>query len=104
LRAALGVASSTALTAVGDDTIRCRSNRLVRVGMTAAHIVGLCGEPKNRSVEEVPVRAKGAGGGSIVIATTQVERWVYSRGQGQFDALLSFEDGELVRIEILTTR
>jgi hypothetical protein len=104
MRVALAVASSTALSAVGDDTIRCRSNRLVNVGMQAAQVVSLCGEPKSRSHEDVPVRAQNAGGGSRVIGTTRVEHWVYERGQGQFDAVLSFEDGELVRIEILTTR
>jgi len=105
LRVALAViVVSTALGAAGDDTIRCRSNRLVNVGMLAAQIVALCGEPKSRSREDIPVRAPGAAGGSIVIGTTQVERWIYERGQGQFDAVLSFEDGKLVRVDLLTTR
>ena len=98
------MAASTAFDATGDDTIRCRSNRLVSVGMQAEQVIGLCGEPKSRSQEDVPMRARGAAGGSVVIGTTQVDRWTYSRGQGQFDALLSFEDGKLVRIDILTTR
>jgi hypothetical protein len=102
--ALVAIAASTAFDAASEDTIRCRSNRLVNVGMQAAQVVGLCGEPKSRSNEDVPVRARGAAGGSIVIGTTRVERWIYSRGQGQFDALLSFEDGELVRIDVLTTR
>jgi len=98
------MATATAFGAAGEDTIRCRSNRLVSVGMQAEQVVGLCGEPKSRSQEEIPVRARGAAGGAVVIGTTLVERWTYSRGQGQFDALLSFEDGKLVRIDILTTR
>ena len=98
------IAASAAFDAAGEDTIRCRSNRLVNVGMQAEQVVGLCGEPKSRSQEEIPVRARGAAGGAVVIGTTLVERWTYSRGQGQFDALLSFEDGKLVRIDILTTR
>jgi len=98
------IAAATAFDAASEDTIRCRSNRLVSVGMQAAQVVGLCGEPKSRSQEDIPVRARGAAGGAIVIGTTRVERWTYSRGQGQFDALLSFEDDKLVRIDILTTR
>jgi hypothetical protein len=90
--------------AVADDSMRCRSNRLVNVGMVAEEIVARCGEPKSRSVEEIPVRTRGAAGASIVVATTRAERWVYERGQGQFDALLSFEDGKLVRIELLSGR
>ena len=34
--------------------------------------------------------------------TTQAERWIYARGQGQFDAMLTFEDGKLLRIELIT--
>jgi hypothetical protein len=34
----------------------------------------------------------------------RAERWIYERGQGQFDAALSFEDGKLVGIELLKTR
>ena len=43
-----------------------------------------------------------ASGNSIVTGTTRLERWTYKRGPGQFDALLSFDDGKLVEIELLT--
>ena len=72
--------------------------------MVDAEVVALCGQPKDRTSEDVPVRARGAGGGVVVTGTTRVERWTYDRGQGQFDAVLSFEDGKLVRIDVLSTR
>ena len=34
--------------------------------------------------------------------TTHAERWIYARGQGQSDAMLTFEDGKLKRIELIT--
>ena len=37
----------------------------------------------------------------IDVGTTRVERWIYQRGQGQFDAAFTFEDGKLVDIELL---
>ena len=87
------------------DVVRCRSGRLVNVGMTAAEVLARCGEPKNRIVEDVPVRAQGArGGATVVIGSTKHERWTIDRGQGQFDAVLSFEGDKLVRIELLNVR
>ena len=97
-------AASTVYDAAAVDTIRCRSGRLVNVGMVDAEVIGRCGEPKSRTSEDVPVRAPGAGGGAVVVATTRLERWTYERGQGEFDAVLSFEDGKLVRIDLLNTR
>jgi len=90
--------------AYADDTTRCRTGRIVRVGMVDAEIVARCGEPKSRTGEDVPVRVRTAAGGTAVIGTTRVERWIYERGQGQFDAQLTFEDGKLVDIELLVKR
>ncbi len=89
------------LEASAEDTTRCRSGRLVRVGMMVDEIVARCGEPKSRTGEDVPIRARTAAGGTTVIGTTRVERWTYERGQGQFDAVFTFEDGKLVDIELL---
>jgi hypothetical protein len=98
------LAMVTACDAAAADVMRCRSGRLINVGMVDAEIIGICGNPKSRTSQDVPVRARGAGGGAVVVATTRVERWTYDRGQGEFDAVLSFEDGKLVRIDILNTR
>lgn len=87
--------------ASAEDTTRCRTGRIVRVGMMAEEIVARCGEPKSRSGEDVPIRVRTAAGGTAVVGTTRVERWIYQRGQGQFDAAFTFEDGKLVDIELL---
>src|SRR5512143_2569125 len=102
LAAALGglvVASA----ARADDTLRC-GNALITVGMVGPQVVAKCGQPKDKNVTEVPQRARRAGGTSAVIGTLRVERWTYERGYGQFPALLTFEDGKLKSIELLTGR
>lgn len=95
---------AAALDARADDSTRCGTGRLVNVGMVTAEVVARCGEPKSRDGEDVPIRVRTAAGGTAVIGTTRVERWLYDRGQGQFNAVFTFEDGKLVDIEILTTR
>ena len=85
-----------------DDTMRCRSGRIVDVGMTAAEVSSRCGEPKSRTTEEIPVMARLPTGAVRQTGTTHAERWIYGRGQGQFDAMLTFEDGKLLRIDVLT--
>jgi hypothetical protein len=85
-----------------DDTMRCRNGRLINTGMTAAEITARCGEPRSRVVEEIPIRARLPTGAVVQTGTTQAERWVYARGQGQFDAQLTFEGGKLVRIDVIT--
>jgi len=87
--------------ASADDTIRCRNGRLVNVGMTASEVSSRCGDPKSRAVEEIPVLARLPTGAVRQTGTTHAERWIYGRGQGQMDALLTFEDGKLLRIELL---
>ena len=98
------LAASTAHDAAAVDSIRCAAGRLVDVGMVDAEVIARCGEPKRRTGQDVPVRAQGRGGGAFVTTTTRLERWTYERGQGEFDAVLSFEDGKLVRIDLLNIR
>ena len=95
-------AGYSSLGASADDTIRCRNGRLVNVGMTASEVSSRCGDPKSRAVEEIPVLARLPTGAVRQTGTTHAERWIYGRGQGQMDALLTFEDGKLLRIELLT--
>jgi hypothetical protein len=105
-RALVGSAAAVAaLLSVGvaaEDNMRCRNGRLINVGMAAAEVKGRCGEPQSRTVEEVPVRARLPTGNVVQTGTTRAERWIYQRGPGQFDALLTFEDDKLVRIDLLT--
>ena len=92
-----------AATARADDSMRCGS-ALITVGMVGPQVTEKCGQPKDKNVTEVPQRARRSNGSSAVIGTLRVERWTYDRGYGQFPALLTFEDGKLKSIELLTRR
>ena len=97
-------AAFPSLDAHAERTIRCRTNKLVNVGMRDVEVIGLCGEPQSRTVEEHPVLRRNPRNNTVAPTGdfTRTERWIYDRGQGQFDAQLTFEEGELVRIDLLT--
>ena len=86
-----------------DDPLRC-GGQLVTVGMIAPQIVAKCGEPQTKEVEDVPVRVRGRNGAVTSSGTTRVERWTYDRRDGTFPALLTFEEGKLKSIELITKR
>jgi hypothetical protein len=88
--------------AYADDTLRC-GNALITVGMVRAQVQDRCGEPKDKSVSDIPIRARRPAGTSAVVGAVHVERWTYDRGYGQFPALLTFENGKLKSIELLTS-
>ncbi|HZL93726.1 MAG TPA: DUF2845 domain-containing protein [Vicinamibacterales bacterium] len=89
--------------AAADDSMRCTTGGIIDVGMIADQVVAKCGQPKSKEVEDVPIRARTAAGGVNVIGTARIERWVYERGYGQFPARLTFEEGKLKTIELLTS-
>ena len=86
-----------------DETLRC-GNSLVTVGMVSAQVVAKCGQPKDKSSTDVARRARRANGSSAAVGAVHVERWTYDRGYGKFPALLTFEQGKLKSIELLTAR
>jgi hypothetical protein len=102
---AVSVCAALAFTpfAAADDSLVCR-NSIVSLGMTTAEVTSKCGEPTNKNAEQVPIQARTARGGTIVIGQTTVERWLYDRGTGRFPAELVFEEGKLKTIELLTQR
>jgi hypothetical protein len=88
----------------GEETVRCSSGRLVDVGMIDSEVVARCGEPKSRTVEEVPVFNRNPRNRTVAPTgdVTRIERWIYERGHGRFEALLTFENGKLSSIDLLT--
>ena len=105
LRCAIAVAATSfTFASLADDTMRCRNGRLINVGMVTAEISARCGNPYSRTIEEIPIRARTPNGNVVQTGTTYGERWIYKRGQGQFDAQLTFEEDKLVRIDFLTNR
>jgi hypothetical protein len=99
----LGLVLGAAGAASAADTLRCGS-ALISVGMVASQVAAKCGEPQTKHVEDVPVRVRRANGTTAAGGVTHVERWTYEREYGQFPALLTFEQGTLKSIELLTER
>ena len=84
--------------------MRC-GGALISVGMVAPQVVAKCGEPKSKQVDNVPIYARGPRSGrGAEVGVTHIERWTYDLGYGKFKRLLTFEDGKLKRIELLTSR
>ncbi|MCH8307674.1 MAG: DUF2845 domain-containing protein [Proteobacteria bacterium] len=84
-------------------SLRCQG-KIIDPGVTMAQILAMCGSPKTRIIEEIPVRARVASGFSRFIGYTTTEQWVYDRGWGRFPAVLKFQDGKLQRIDYLSYR
>lgn len=95
--------SITCATADEIDGFRC-GNSLVYDGLNSAEVLGKCGEPVSREVLSEPIRAHLPSGASHIVGTTTIERWIYDREPGQFPALLTFEEGQLKKIELLSSR
>jgi hypothetical protein len=89
--------------AAADDLMSCAGG-IVRVGMAVPEVAAKCGDPKTKQVDEVPVRVRHPNGTLGTAGVTRIERWTYERGYGQFPAFLSFEEGKLKSIELLTGR
>jgi len=101
-RAALALTAILAASAApaGDDVFRCGS-KLVDTSLTMDQVLARCGEPTQRTVEDVPQQVRRANGSTYVSGTIVVETWTYDRGSSSFPAVLRFESGKLVSIEIV---
>lgn len=84
-------------------SLRCKG-RIVDVGDRAAEVLALCGEPARRISNKYPVRSATRSGFTRFAGYTTAETWIYDRGWGKFPAVLTFDDGELRRIEHLPHR
>lgn len=95
-------------TAAADNSLRC-SNRIVSVGATPAEVTDKCGEP-------VYVEQWEEGGESyisqffdyeterytaprLIKAPLRMERWTYDFGTNKFIRYLTFQNGQLIKIE-----
>ena len=91
---------AAASVAAADDTFHCGS-KLVDTTMSRDEIRRSCGEPTSTTEEDIPQQVRRANGTTYVSGTIHVETWTYDRGSSKFPAVLRFEDGKLVRIEIV---
>jgi hypothetical protein len=97
--ALLAVLAATQASA-DDETFRC-GGKLISSGMTMVDVAAKCGEPTERTVEEVPQQVRRANGSTYVAGTVTVEVWTYDRGSSSFPAVLRFEGGKLTSVELV---
>ena len=66
--------------------------KIIEVGMSMSEVLGHCGEPASKRVEERDVRA-----GNRVVGTTEFHFWTYGH-PGVTDGTLEFDQDKLVSI------
>lgn len=81
----------TPLPSHATESVRCGS-RLASVGMAAAEVLSVCGEPSYRDVWAQP----GSYGGGYL---GNVEEWTYNFGSSQLLRVMRFRQGRLQRID-----
>ncbi len=84
-------------------SLRCHG-KIINPGISMAQVFEMCGSPKARIVEQVPVRTGTISGFSRLTGIIIAEQWIYDRGWGRFPALLWLQDGRLKRIDYLPYR
>jgi hypothetical protein len=80
------------------DTFRCGS-ALIRIGDAQTYVRAKCGEPTSKETITEEVRAVVPRGGTNVVGTATRYIWRYRRSSRQFAAVLTFEAGELKKLE-----
>ncbi len=87
--------ASAAVWAAG--SLRCGAS-IVSEGQYTFEVLERCGEPL---YQRTHVEYRGYDVGPFLAVPVQVDEWVYDLGAVKFRRLLRFEDGRLMRIEIL---
>lgn len=97
----VSLAALAAFSAAADDDVFHCGGKLVDNTLAMAEVLARCGEPAQRTVEEVPQHVRRANGTTYIAGTVRVETWTYDRGRSSFPAVLRFEDGKLISIELV---
>jgi hypothetical protein len=106
---AIGSVLSMASVARAEESFRCPTERLIRLGDPLFEAKGICGEPtkvdQRNEKEKVGLKARRiSGGGREYVEereiTVEVEEWYYDLGSKHRARLLRFENGRLAEISI----
>jgi hypothetical protein len=87
-------------TAHAYGSLRCKG-QLIDIGDSASEVLSLCGNPTERIVTEIPLRAGNVTGLTRTIGFTTSERLIYDRGWGKSTVVLHVDAGRIQRIEYL---
>ena len=85
--------------AAGAETFRC-GQHIASPDMSVEELLEKCGEPSQKTVEQVDVYGPNAqGAGKIKRGTVTVETWTYDRGPNSFAMVVKIEDGKIKSME-----
>ena len=90
----LGVLAATAHA----ETFRC-GQRIASPDMSVDELIAACGEPSQRSVENVDVYGHSANGGRIKTGTSTVETLTFDRGNQAAAMVVTVVDGKIRSME-----
>lgn len=109
LAAALLLSLAGAPPARADETMRCSTGRLVRVGDRMLELREVCGAPAQADRRVAYRELEGRRGdvhravevAERLVVPITIDEWLYDLGPGRFLRRLVFENGRLVRIDSL---
>lgn len=95
--------------AAADETMRCPTGRIVRVGDRMIDLASICGAPdvtdRRTAWREVSGRIHAASRLASVedrlVVEVRIDEWLYDLGPGRLQRRLVFVDGRLWRIDTL---
>jgi hypothetical protein len=68
--------------------------------MTVEELLEKCGEPSQKSAEQVDVYGPGvSGSGNVKRGTVTIEKWTYDRGSQAAAMVVTIEDGKIKSME-----
>ena len=77
------------------ETFRC-GQWIASPDMTIEELLEKCGEPTQKTVEEIDVYGPGvSGAGRVKRGTSTVEKWTYDRGSQAAAMVVTIVDGEI---------
>ena len=79
--------------------MRCPNGQLVEVGDNQYDVEAKCGPPLDKEIYHESVPQYNIAGYQIGVIDTLVERWIYQRSAGEFQYILSFDQGVVTKID-----
>jgi len=95
IRIALSIALLLSPLAGHAETFRC-GQWIASPDMSVEELLEKCGEPTNKTVEEIDVYGPGvSGSGRVKRGTSTLEKWTYERGNQASAMVVTIVDGEI---------
>jgi hypothetical protein len=95
IRTLLSLASLLLVNPAIAETFRCGQS-IASVDMSVEELLEKCGEPSEKTVEEIDIYGPAvSGSGRVKRGTSTVEKWTYERGSQSFAMVVTIVDGEI---------